>query len=173
MKCLMTVAAAALALAAFAEEPAKTPARPMPMRTPRAMMGSPMMDPALRAAMNPKIAEQLGLSDEQKAKLAALRDEKGNAKELQEKVRKGMERQAELLKAEKIDEAAVMATIDEVFEARKELAKEQTKRLIAAKAILTPEQVAKAISAMKAMRAARAPQAKKPEVKPAEKSSAK
>ena len=155
MKIAMTVFAAVLALAAVAqgEGAAKAPigakARPA-----RAMMGpGGMADPVVRAALNPKVAEKLGLSEDQLARLKALEDEKGGAKELQAKVRQGMEKQAELLKQEKIDESAVMAALDEVWEARKELAKRQTRRLIAVKAILTPEQIKEATELMKTFRA--------------------
>ncbi|MGN0833995.1 MAG: Spy/CpxP family protein refolding chaperone [Kiritimatiellia bacterium] len=165
MKCLMTVAAAALALAAFAEEPAEKATREMRARPPRAMMGAPSADPVMRAALNPKLAEKLGLSEAQAAKLKALREDQGRMRSLHEQIRKGMERQTELLKAEKIDEAAVMAAIDAVFEARKAIAKEQTGRLIAAKAILTPEQIKQA-QELAGARAARTPRAKRPRPAP-------
>ena len=57
--------------------------------------------------------------------------------------------------AEKIDEAAVMATLDEVFAARKEVAKHQMKRLIVVKSILTPEQVKMATEAFRSMKRAK------------------
>ena len=60
-------------------------------------------------------------------------------------------KQLELMKADKIDEAAVMKAIDEVFELRKEMAKEQIRRVIAVKSILTSEQIAKAREAVKSM----------------------
>ncbi|MBR3922042.1 MAG: hypothetical protein IKJ45_02935 [Kiritimatiellae bacterium] len=60
-------------------------------------------------------------------------------------------KQLDLMKAEKINEAAVMAAIDEVFELRKAMAKEQAKRVIAVKSVLTPEQVKKAHEEMKKM----------------------
>lgn len=166
MKNLMVVVAATMAFAAFAQEPAapaadaKAPAAPAPkaMRAQHRppMMGGGMMDPLARAVMNPRLAEKIGLSDDQKAKLAAFRAAKPMDAELQAKVRAGMEKQVELLKAEKIDEAAVMAAIDEVFEARKAIAKAQTKRTIEIRSILTPEQVAKALEAMKEVRGPRA-----------------
>ena len=108
-------------------------------------------DPVLRAALNPKVAEQVGITEEQTAKLKALQDENANNKELNEKIRKGMKQQTKLLNAEKIDEAAVMATVDEIWEARKEMAKSQLKRVIAVRSILTADQVKK----IKAMRGAR------------------
>ena len=112
MKCLMTVVAAALALAAVAEKPSGKTGCETRARPSRAMMGASSDDSVVRAALNPRFAEQLGLSDEQAAKLKALRDDKGKLRSLHEQIRKGMERQAELLKAELIDEAAVMAAID-------------------------------------------------------------
>ena len=165
MNKLMMVAVAALVSAAcFADGPAEGAKRPerrgaRPPMGERAMMGGAGMmgDPIVWAVMNPKVAEKIGLSDEQKAKLKELQPARGANREANEKVRKGMEKQAELLKAEKIDEAAVMAAIDEVFEARKAVAKEQTKRLIAIRSILTPEQVAKATEAMKELRGPRGP----------------
>ena len=64
-------------------------------------------------------------------------------------------KQFELMKAEKVDEAAVMKAIDEVFELRKQMAKEQVRRVIEIKSILTPEQIAKAREEMRANFAAR------------------
>ena len=158
MKCLMTVVAAALALAAVAEKPSGKTGCETRARPSRAMMGASSDDSVVRAALNPRFAEQLGLSDEQAAKLKALRDDKGKLRSLHEQIRKGMERQAELLKAE---------LIDEVFEARKAIAKAQTRRLIAAKSILTPEQVKKA-QELAGSRSARPPRAKRPRPTPAE-----
>lgn len=159
-KLMMSMAVAAFAAAAFAQEPtapaAKGPARAaMPPRFERMPAGGPMGgDPLLRAVMNPKVAEAIGLTDEQKAKVKELRNG-GGSRELQEKFRKGQELQSKLLRAETIDEAAVMAAIDETWEARKELAKEQTRRVIAVRSILTPEQVKKALSAMRELRGSR------------------
>ena len=143
MKCLIAMAMAALTLAGVAQEPA-------PGKMHRGQVGG--ADPILRVALNPKVAEKIGLTADQQAKLKALAEDKGDMKGLQEKVRRGMNRQAELLAAEKIDETAVMAAMDEVFEARKEVAKRQMKRLIAVKSILTPEQVKAATEALKAMK---------------------
>ena len=115
--------------------------------------GGMMSDPAVMAATNPKIAEKIGLSDEAREQIKKLDvDNREKVKELQAKTREAMEKQAQLMKAEKIDEAAVMAAIDELFECRKEMAKTQTKRLIGVKALLTPEQITKATEAMKEIR---------------------
>ena len=141
MKCMIAVCAAALAFAATAQDPT--------MRRNPNPAGA--INPVVRAALNPKLAEKLGITEEQSAKLKALNAEKDGLKDLNERIRKGMERQAELLKADKVDEAAVMAALDEVWEARKEVAKRQTKRIIAVKSILTSEQVAKAREAIKSI----------------------
>ena len=100
-------------------------------------------DPILRVVSNPKIAEKLALTDEQKAKLKEVAESSKAGRESQKKMRDATQRQFELMKADKIDEAAVMKAIDEVFDLRKEMAKEQAKRVIAVKSILTPEQIAK------------------------------
>ena len=151
MKCLMTMLAAAVSLVALAQEPAAEGAvRPRSGRV--ATGGGQSIEPVLRAATNPKIVEKAAITAEQVAKLKSLADEKGALKTLHEKVRKGTERQVELLKAEKIDEAAVMAAIDETWDAKKEVAKYQTKRLIAVKSILSAEQIEKIRDALKARR---------------------
>ena len=154
MKCLMTMLAAAVSLVALAQEPAAEGAvRPRGGRM--AMAGGPSIEPVLRAAMNPKLAEKASITEEQVAKLKVIADEKGALKTLHEKVRKGTDRQVELLKAEKIDEAAVMAAIDETWDAKKEVAKYQTKRLIAVKSILSAEQIEKIRETLKAKRGGR------------------
>lgn len=163
MNKLVMVVAAAMTFAAFAQEPADSAegSKARPMRPDRAamrsmrppmMMGQGAFDPLMRAVMNPQVAEKIGLSEDQKTKIAALKGENRANRDLQAKVKAGMDRQVELLKAEKIDEAAVMKTIDEVFEARKEMAKAQTKRMIQVRSILTPEQVTKALEAIKEFR---------------------
>ncbi len=101
-------------------------------------------------ATNPRFADELGLSDEQKAKLAEIgKSERKTITESQEKIHEAMTKQTALLEANSIDEAAVMASIDEVFELRKAIAKIQTKKIIDVRAILTPEQAAKATEILK------------------------
>ena len=154
MKCLMMMVVATVSLVALAREPAaEGAARPRGGRM--AMVGGPSIEPVLRAAMNPKLAEKASITEEQVAKLKVIADEKGALKTLHEKVRKGTDRQVELLKAEKIDEAAVMAAIDETWDAKKEVAKYQTKRLIAVKSILSAEQIEKIRETLNAKRGGR------------------
>ena len=161
MKSLIMVAVAALSCVAFAEGGPEGGPRPEGGRRgfgPREGGMGPMMggmDPIVRMVSNPAIAEKLGLSDEQKAKLKDLKGDNATNRESQKKVREATMKQLDLMKAEKIDEAAVMAAIDEVFELRKAMAKEQAKRVIAVKSVLTPEQVAKAHEEMKKMFEAR------------------
>ena len=159
MKSLIVVAVAALSCMAFAEGP-EGGARPEGGRRgfgPREGGMGPMMggDPIVRMVSNPAIAEKIGLSDEQKAKLKELKGDSEANRESQKKMREATMKQLELMKAEKIDEAAVMAAIDEVFELRKAMAKAQAKRVIAVKSVLTPEQVKKAHEEMKKMFEAR------------------
>lgn len=175
MKKLAFAAVAAMTFTALAQEPSDQGLPPPPaqhemgahhrgpMAAPRARMpegmrqsAGAMQDPLVHMVLNPKIAEKIGLSDDQKAQLKAIQPKRGENKELNEKVAAGMKKQMELLSAETIDEAAVMAAIDEVFEARKEIAKVQTKRLIAVRSILTAEQIKAAHEAMKEMRGSRA-----------------
>ena len=165
MKSLMTMVAALAACMVFAAPEGGAPGAG-PHGGPR-FGGRPgmgphggdmmMMDPIVNMVMNPKVAEKIGLSEEQQAKLRELKGN-GGRHERQKKVRALMQEQAELMKADKIDAAAVMAKIDEVFEIRKEIAKEQAKRVVAVRTILTPEQIKKATEEMKGMRG-RAPQA--------------
>ena len=146
MKMLMMVAVAALSCVAFADGGPEGGPRPEGgRRGPREGGMGPMMggmDPIVRMVSNPAVADKIGLSDEQKAKLNELKGDREANRAAQDKVRAATMKQLDLMKAEKIDEAAVMAAIDEVFELRKAMAKEQAKRVIAVKSVLTPEQVA-------------------------------
>ena len=161
MKSLIIVAVAALSCVAFADGGPEGGARPEGGRRgfgPREGGMGPMMggmDPIVRMVSNPAVAEKIGLSDEQKAKLNELKGDKEANRAAQDKVRAATMKQLDLMKAEKIDEGAVMAAIDEVFELRKAMAKEQAKRVIAVKSVLTPEQVKKAHEEMKKMFEAR------------------
>lgn len=159
MKTLMTVVAAVLAATTFADGPAPQrggqPGRFGGRGFGGGMGFGAMGDPIMRVATNPKIAEKIGLSEDQKAKLKEATGDQSKTRELQKQVMEKTEHQMQLMKAEKIDEAAVMSAIDEVFEARKEIAKQQTKQLIAIRSILTPEQIEKAKNAMEEVRAKR------------------
>ena len=171
MKKLMMIGVAALSCVALAQEPegpkgglGATPQRPengpraprMSSRmSERGMMGGGMMgnDQAIMAVMNPKIAEKIGLDDATQLKIKEIDiNLRKTNRELQKKTREAMEKQVKLMKEAKVDEAAVMSAIDELFDLRKEMAKAQTKRLIAVKALLTPEQLEKAVEEQRKMR---------------------
>ena len=164
MKKLMMIGVAALSVAALAQEPEGPKAGPggerprlspvlergrMPMGE-RGMTGD---DQAITAVMNPQVAEKIGLDDATQLKLKEidLNLRKTN-RELQKKTREAMEKQAKLMKEAKVDEAAVMAAIDELFDLRKEMAKAQTKRVLAVKALLKPEQLEQAVEEMRKVR---------------------
>ena len=159
MKKLMMIAVAALCCVALADGPergAHRPGGPGPHGGMGGMRHHEMgFDPIVFAVQRPRIAEKLGLSEEQKAKIKGVTDRAKGGREAMQKVREATKRQFDLMKAEKVDEAAVMKAIDEVFELRKQMAKEQVQRVIEIKAILTPEQIAKAREEMKAGFAAR------------------
>ena len=151
----MTIVAA-LCCVAVAQGPEGGPNRERGGRFGGMRGGMPpgMGNPLVNMVSNPKMAEKLGLTAEQQAKLKELRENRKEDRELQEKARVATMKQFDLMKAEKIDEAAVMAAIDEVFELRKKMAQEQVKRLIAVKSILTPEQIKKAHEERRARREA-------------------
>jgi len=152
MKKLMMVAVAALCCVALADGPERGEHR---AGGPRGGMGGGMrhheigMDPIVFAVSRPQFVEKLGLSSEQKDKLKAVTDRAKDGRELGRKVREATMKQLDLMKADVVDEAAVMKSIDEVFELRKQMAKAQVRRVIEIKAILTPEQIAKAREEMK------------------------
>lgn len=160
-KILIAMAAAALAGAAFAQEPAEGPKGgerrgfDRGQRPGFGMMMAPEFggDMAVRAVFRPKVAEKLGLSEETQAKLRDI-EEDSNKKinDIQAKIRAAMEKQAELLKADSPDEDAVMKAIDELFRLRRDLAKVQTRRVLAVKKLLTPEQLKQATEELRNMR---------------------
>jgi len=145
MKTLLAVATVALAAATFAAD-SKGGQRKDP---PGGMKEGPS-DPIVRLVTNPKMAEKIGLTEDQQKQIKEINTtNRESSEDLRRSLRESMKKQTELLKADKIDEAAVMAEIDKAFDVRKELAKRQTKRIIAIKSILTPEQIAKALEEIK------------------------
>lgn len=148
MKTLLTFATVALAAASLAAGPKE--GREPGQRGRRGGIEGGSSDPVVRLVCNPKVAEKIGLSEEQRGKIKEInKANRDNSEDLRKALRDAMEKQAELLKADKIDEAAVMAEIDKAFDARREMAKRQTRRVIAIKAVLTPEQVSKALEILK------------------------
>jgi len=145
MKTLLAIATAALAAATFAAGPKEGPKR----GPGKGMMEGPS-DPVVKFVTNPKMAEKIGLTEEQREKIKEInKSNRENMDDLRKALRESMKKQTELLKAERVDETAVMAEIDKAFDARKEMAKRQTKRIIAIKSVLTPEQITKALEEIK------------------------
>lgn len=173
MKKLMMVAMTVVGLAVFAQEqeaapkagPHRGPGRGSRMAErggmPRGgrgmhggMFGPGMVgDPAVMAVMNPQVADKIGVTKEVQEQIRKIdADSRKVVRDMQQKTQGAMEKQASLMKEAKPDEAAVMAAIDELFDLRKEMAKAQTKRVLAVKALLTPEQLASALETMKKLR---------------------
>lgn len=97
-----------------------------------------------RLVKNPQMARRLDLTEEQRVALEKVSVEIGaKQKGLQEQMKESVFDQAELMTAETVDEATVMAAVDKTFELRKEMAKLQMKSLFEARKILTPEQIAR------------------------------
>lgn len=140
MKCSIMLAAAMIAVVTFGQDaPKRNMGRFRPMGEGFAA------DPIARMVSNPRFAEKLNLTEEQKAKLEELnKTQRENGKVNRAKMGEAMKRQMDLMNAEEIDESKVMASIDEVFALRCAMAKDQVKRVIAVKNILTPEQIKKA-----------------------------
>lgn len=91
---------------------------------------------------SPRMAEKLALTDDQKKALQVVADDfKAQRKTLQEQMQGTMTDQAELITSDTVDEAAIYSAIDKSFELRRDLAKLQIKTLLAAKKILTPDQI--------------------------------
>jgi len=152
MKQIVVMMAAALTCVAFAQGLA----HPVPKGHMGVAPGT--VEPIVRLMQNPEMAAMFGITAEQVAKLKAMPDSRKEIKALQAKIKAGQDRQADLLKADPIDENAVMAALDEVWAAKKEIARLQTKRVIAVRSILTPEQVRKALECVKTSRRHVAPQ---------------
>lgn len=124
-------------------------------------------DRAVMAVMNPQVADKIGISKEVQEKIRKIDlDSIKVVREFKQKTREAIERQTNLMKEAKPDETAVMAAIDEHFNLRKEMAKAQMKRVLAVKALLTPEQIEAALETLKKMREGKAGRAK-PEAAPA------
>ena len=119
----------------------------------RRMAGGEGEGMALRMLLgDSRAAKELGLSE---AQITQIRESvSGSAEELKDlnaRIEKAALRQAELMKADKLDEEAVMKAVQETGDLRTQIAKIRIKQLIAAHKVLTPEQLAK-VRAMMANR---------------------
>lgn len=95
-----------------------------------------------RIVSNPKVAQQIGLSEEQ---IEALKDGTHDIKteriKLREKLELAAQEQARLMTESSIDEDAVMAAVEKTGEIKTKLAKLQVKQLLLVKKTLTVEQI--------------------------------
>jgi len=98
----------------------------------------------MRLITNPRIAEQIGLSEEQCEK---IKEETFTLKREQIKIKADLDLagldQAQLMTQKEIDEKAIMKAVERVGELNTELAKIKTKQILMIKNNLTEEQVAK------------------------------
>jgi Spy/CpxP family protein refolding chaperone len=97
-----------------------------------------------RLAMDPKVAEELGLSAEQVGKIKAKAEElKAGRQGTISKLQAAEEKQRALMQAEPLDEAALLKGLDELGALRLDIARQDVKAMVAVHSILTPDQVKK------------------------------
>ena len=137
-----------LTMGVMANEPAEQGARPHPsMRPGKGEMreGGEMM-----MLMRPKMVQELKLSSEQQTQIAAVVGSASNEMTaLRAQMQSLAQKQAGLMGAEPIDEAAVLRLADEIGKVRSDTAKVQIKQMLAARKILTAEQRLKMREMMK------------------------
>ena len=98
----------------------------------------------------PETAAKIGLSEEKaQALAAAFADLDAQLKAVNGKLPAAFKRQAETLEATPVDEAAVLAAVNEVWDLRREVALLQTRKVLAIRASLTAEQIEKARAILK------------------------
>lgn len=99
----------------------------------------------LHAVQNPEVAETLGLSDEQKARIAdMIADLRKQRVRLQADLEIAAIEQVRLLAAPEVNEAAVLAGVEKTGAIRTELAKLEIRPMIGIRKILSAEQLQKA-----------------------------
>ena len=108
--------------------------------------GMALQDGMLLALLEtPRIADAIGLTDEQKEDLKAINEKfDGPMSELRQKQDATAQKQTAALRDAEATEEAILAAIDEAGAARTAFAKEQTRKMLAVRAKLTPEQLEKA-----------------------------
>lgn len=108
----------------------------------RGQQGQRHEEMVARMLSNPKMAEELGLTEEQ---ISQIHDQLGDLREegklLREKMKESGKKQVELLTAEPFDEAALMSAIEETGKVQTEIAKLRVRPMIILRKVLTPEQV--------------------------------
>ena len=113
----------------------------------------PEMNPDMamgHALRHPKIADRLGLSEEQRQ---AIEKEQVNFQkthgELRAKMEKAALKQARLMTAEELDESALMAAVEETGRIHTEMAKLRIRHLLFMRKTLTPKQIEQARTAIR------------------------
>ena len=98
----------------------------------------------------PETAAKIGLPEEKASALAAaFADLDAQIKAANEKLPAAFKRQTDALEANPVDESAVLAAVNEVWDLRREVALLQTRKLIAVKTTLDADQIAKARQLLK------------------------
>ncbi|MCL1857549.1 MAG: Spy/CpxP family protein refolding chaperone [Kiritimatiellaeota bacterium] len=125
---------------------AGAPGQPSAAAMNRGAGGMALQDGMLLALLEtPRIADAIGLTDEQKEDLKAINEKfDGPMSELRQKQDATAQKQTAALRDAEATEEAILAAIDEAGAARTAFAKEQTRKMLAVRAKLTPEQLEKA-----------------------------
>lgn len=134
-----------MTIVATANEPAeKGPRPPSPIHHGRSeKVGGEML-------LRPAMIRQLALSNDQQIQIAATVGAASNEMSaLRSKVQALAKKQAELMGAEPVDEAAILKLSDEIDAARSGMSRIQVKQLLATRKILTAEQRLKMREMMK------------------------
>ena len=98
----------------------------------------------------PETAAKIGLSEEKAQALAASFAEiDAQLKAANGKLPAAFKKQADVLEAEPVDEAAVLAAVNEVWDLRREVAVLQTRKVVAIRQTLDAEQIGKARELLK------------------------
>ena len=98
----------------------------------------------------PETAAKIGLPEEKaQALAAAFADLDAQLKAVNEKLPAAFKRQADALEATPVDEAAVLAAVNEAWDLRREVALLQTRKVLAIRASLSAEQIEKARALLK------------------------
>ncbi len=98
----------------------------------------------------PETAAKIGLPEEKAQALAASFAEiDAQLKAANEKLPAAFKKQADVLEADPVDEAAVLAAVNEVWDLRREVAVLQTRKVVAIRTALSAEQIEKARALLK------------------------
>lgn len=129
---------------------ANEPAEKGPLPTPPLRHGRGEMLEGGEMLLRPAVVKQLALSNEQQLQIAAVVGSASNEMSaLRAKVQSLARKQAELMGAEPIDEAAILKLSDEIDATRSGMSRTQVKQLLAARKILTADQRLKMREMMK------------------------